>query len=45
MLLYSRQFSYRQIAPNRWGAFAGFQLVAEGPSEAAVRALVAQRQR
>lgn len=41
----SRSFSYREIEPGKWGAFLGFQLVATGPSEEAVRALVADRHR
>lgn len=42
---FSRVFTFREISPGTWGAFIGFQLVAEGPNEEAVRALVADRHR
>lgn len=44
-ITYSRSFTFREISPGRWGAFVGFQLVAEGPSEEAVRQLVMDRHR
>lgn len=40
-----RRFTYREIEPGKWGAFIGFQCVATGPTEDAVRALVADRHR
>ena len=40
-----RRFEYRQISADLWGAFIGFECVATGPTEQAVRALVADRHR